>query len=255
MKIMTFNLRFDNAQDGSNGWPHRRDMLVDVIKHHQPAILGTQEGMERQLVFLQESLPGYRMHAPRRTWDDTCQYPTLFTRRDAFDVLDGGEFWLSLTPDVHRSKNWDSAFPRMMSYGLLRDRAANRTLWVLVTHLDHMGGEARIRQAGLIASWLNERREPCILLGDFNDFPESAVHHVLIRPATILADTWQVLEKSENEASMTHHDFYGVPGKCRMDWILVSPHFCVRDAAVLRDNRNGKYPSDHFPYATELEWD
>ena len=36
----------------------------------------------------------------------------------------------------------------------------------------------------------------------------------------------------------------------RMDWILVTPHFRVKDATVILDHVEGRYPSDHFPYMT-----
>jgi endonuclease/exonuclease/phosphatase family metal-dependent hydrolase len=53
---------------------------------------------------------------------------------------------------------------------------------------------------------------------------------------------------------MTHHGFTGIPQKTRMDWVLVSKHFRVVDARIIRDNAEGRYPSDHFPYLVELEW-
>ena len=62
------------------------------------------------------------------------------------------------------------------------------------------------------------------------------------------------IEYLEDQFSMTHHDFRGVPGKCRMDWVLVSGEFKVKDARIIRDHFGGRYPSDHFPYAVEVDW-
>ena len=255
MQIMTFNLRFENDRDGENSWSHRRDLLVEIIRESCPDVLGTQEGTQSQLAYLEDHLPQYQMQALGRFWDDTCQYPTLFFRADRVRLVEGGEFWLSRTPSIHRSKDWDSAFPRMMSYGLMTDLEAQKTFWIAVTHLDHMGSEARLKQAEILAEWLSERAGPHILMGDFNDVPQSAVHHRLISPRTGLRDTWQVLLRAEDEASMTHHNFHGVPQQCRMDWILVSREFRVLDAVVVRSNRDGRYPSDHFPYAALLDWE
>ena len=81
-----------------------------------------------------------------------------------------------------------------------------------------------------------------------------AVHRILTEGELGLLDTWQILERAEDQSSMTHHDFRGVPGKCRMDWILVSDDFLVEEACIIRDNLGGRYPSDHFPYAVQLEW-
>lgn len=255
MRVMTFNLRFENDLDGENSWSYRRDVLVEVVQRFVPSILGTQEGTPGQLKYLQRRLPQYKMHEPCRPEDEKCQYPTLFYLEESFRLKDGGEFWLSKAPGIHRSKDWDSAFPRMMSYCLLEDLQNKKCLWAAVTHLDHVGIEARKEQATIIAEWMRAKgREPRLLMGDFNDMPDSPAHRILTAPKAALDDSWRLLERSENEHSMTHHDFHGVPRKCRMDWILVSRDFRVLDAHIVRDQRDGRYPSDHFPYAVDLDW-
>jgi len=254
MLIMTANLRFENDRDGENSWLHRRDLVVQVVRKYLPSILGTQEGTTSQLSYLQENLPDYRIHAPNRLLDATCQYPTLFYRLDHFQFIEGNEFWLSKTPEVHRSKNWDSAFPRMMSYALLGDLSIHRKLWAVVTHLDHIGVEARLEQARIISSWVQQQTEPIVLMGDFNTGPDSWVHELLTSDESGLHDSWQTLMRAEDDQSLTHHGFVGVPQKGRLDWILVSRHFVVRDAAIIRDQFDGRYPSDHFPYTAQVEW-
>lgn len=254
MMCMTFNLRFRNDRDGENAWDLRKHLVVQVIRKYRPSLLGTQEGTMEQLLYLRDHLPEYRMHAPHRTWDDTCQYPTLYYLPDHFRLVDGGEFWLSTSPAVHRSKAWDSAFPRMMNYALLEDIVEARSFWVVVTHLDHIGAQAKLEQGKMIAGWLKKRKNAAIVMGDFNDFPHSAVHGVLVSENTGLQDSWLILGRQEDTASMTHHDFRGVPSKCRMDWVLLTRHFRVTDAVIVRDNSDGRYPSDHFPYAVEFHW-
>ncbi|MBW2636210.1 MAG: endonuclease/exonuclease/phosphatase family protein [Deltaproteobacteria bacterium] len=255
MRIVTFNLRFENDNDGLNGWSYRRKSVARLIERYAPSILGTQEGKLSQLSYLQENLPAYAIHTPDRIRDDVSQCPTLFIKHDAFEVLEGKEEWLSKTPDVHLSKDWDSAFPRMMSYAKLLHKESSTYLWVAVTHLDHIGIEARYNQAKIIANWAKNRKGPVILMGDFNDNPGSPVHEVLTAPDTTLQDTWQILKRKENQESFTNHGFDGIPQKTRMDWALVSPHFHVTDAAIIRDNVAGRYPSDHFPYCVDLEWE
>jgi endonuclease/exonuclease/phosphatase family metal-dependent hydrolase len=255
IRIMTFNLRFENDNDGLNGWSYRRKSVTRLINKHAPSILGTQEGKLSQLSYLQKNLPAYRIHSPNRIRDDNSQCPTLFIKHDEFEVLEGKEEWLSKTPDIHLSKDWDSAFPRMMSYAKLLHKKSDTYLWVVVTHLDHIGIEARYNQAKIIADWAANVQEPIILMGDFNDNPGSPVHEVLTTPDTTLRDTWQILKRKENHDSFTNHGFDGIPQKTRMDWILVSPHFHITDAAIIRDNVAGRYPSDHFPYCVDLEWE
>ncbi len=255
MRFMTFNLRFENEADGPFAWEFRRDFVVRVIELHGPHILGTQEGTRSQLEFLADRLsPQYEMVAVNRIWDSTCQYPTFFYKKEDFVFIQGGEFWLSRTPRIHRSKNWDSAFPRMMSHASFRENRTGREFTAVVTHLDHMGDKARVEQSRMIGAWLSDQSRPCILLGDFNDRPGSRVHRILTEEYINMLDTWQVLQKPENERSMTRHDFQGNPEKFRMDWILHTGDFRVQEACILRDNLEGFYPSDHYPYLAILEW-
>ena len=253
MRVMTFNIRFENTTDGANSWFYRREPVAEIIRRYLPAIVGTQEGRWSQLLDLEERLPEYHLYAPERVVDETCQYPTLFFLREKFIPLAGGEFWLSETPDAHRSKSWDSAFPRMLSFAKLQITGTEKIFWVGVTHLDHLGSEARRRQGVLLANWASSLNYPLILMGDFNDSPDSELHAILTRHNTRLLDTWHALGRAESEQSVTNHGFTGIPKKYRIDWILTSPEFHVKDASIIRDNFRGSYPSDHFPYLVDLE--
>jgi endonuclease/exonuclease/phosphatase family metal-dependent hydrolase len=252
---MTLNLRFENDFDGENLWIRRRDLLVETVLKYRPQVLGTQEGKPSQFAFLSDKLDGYRISADSRYWDDNCQYPTLYYQEDFFTLVAGGEFWLSETPEVHLSKSWDSAFPRMISYALLAIKANGSHIWLAVTHLDHISEKARIEGARMICEWAEGRENPIILLGDFNDLPGSEVHGTLTGLGTPFVDSWQVAARAEDEQGYTHHGFTGIPQKGRIDWVLTTPEFKVLDVAVIRDEQAGRYPSDHFPYLADLELD
>ncbi len=252
LRVMTFNLRFENDRDGPNAWEHRKEMVAALIDRYSPDILGTQEGKWPQLLYLAEMLPEYRLCVDDRPFDPKIQCPTLFVRKSRFRILNHNDIWLSETPDIYLSKSWDSAFPRMMSYCRMIDDTGSMHLYAGVTHLDHMGVAARVNQARIIASWAGKMQEPVILMGDFNEAPASDVHRILTAPETKLFDTWQVLEKPEDETSYTHHGFTGKPRHARMDWVLADASFRVTDARILRDAEDGAYPSDHFPYMADL---
>ncbi len=252
MKIMTFNLRFENDRDGDNNWIHRRQMVVDVINRYEPDILGTQEGKWDQLVFLDESLSAYQVVMPGRVPDKKIQCATLFVRKSACRVLAAEDFWLSKTPGVHLSKDWDSAFPRMLSFARLRFEKTGREIVAAVTHLDHMGVEARLQQAKIIAQWAQDQKYPVVLTGDFNDAPHSNPYKVLTSPDTRLCDTWKTMGQEESRKAFTRHGFNGIPQVSRMDWILADCGFRVTDTRVVHDHVDGRYPSDHFPYLAEL---
>jgi endonuclease/exonuclease/phosphatase family metal-dependent hydrolase len=143
----------------------------------------------------------------------------------------------------------------MMSYGRFREIETGREFWGAVTHLDHLGAVGRLEQGRIIAQWLQARSAPIVLLGDFNDSPGSDVHRLLTGPEVGLVDVWEGLGMLEGEASMTHHDFCGIPQKFRMDWVLASRELGAVDARIVRDHLDGRYPSDHFPFYAELAWE
>jgi endonuclease/exonuclease/phosphatase family metal-dependent hydrolase len=249
---MTFNLRFENEDDGGNAWACRREMAVEVINRYQPDILGTQEGKWSQISYLSNQLPGYTPFLPGREPDPVIQCPTLFFRKQAVTILKGGEFWLSETPEVHLSKSWDSAFPRMMSWAEVRFSGCEKNLIAAVTHLDHLVPAARQEQARIIQDWADRQNDPIILMGDFNDAPASPAHNILTGGR--LRDTWLMANQHDTPSSFTRHRFDGIPLIARLDWILADLCFQVRDVQIVHDHTDGRYPSDHFPYVADLEY-
>jgi endonuclease/exonuclease/phosphatase family metal-dependent hydrolase len=253
MRVMTFNLRFANPADGPDAWEFRKEMVVRLITRRAPDLLGTQEGTVPQLDYLTEHLSGYLPLTAHRQVDATCQYPTIFCRRGRFQVLESGEFWLSETPRVHRSKSWGSAFPRMVNYGLLREEGREQDFYFLNTHLDHISADARLQGARMIREYFIPRGKPLILAGDFNEPPESPVYQELVSPGGPIHDSWRGIHPRADEASTQVH-FDGRPRGSRIDWILITPPFQVLTAAIVTDHEDGRYPSDHFPYEVEVEY-
>lgn len=253
MRVMTVNLRFPNPKDGYHFWYVRKKAVIKLILSYSPTLLATQEGTIAQLNYLARKLPGYTLFSKGRVWTDKCQYPTIFYKKSEITAYDGGEFWLSKTPGVHLSKDWGSAFPRMISFMRARSVNSDVLFWFATTHLDNISDKARKQQAEVIRVWIESRMEPVILAGDFNDVPGSEVYKRLVKPTGPLRDTWSLLEKPENENSLTHHGFTGVPQWGRIDWILVDDAFEPVNASLVREEIDGRYPSDHFPYWVDLE--
>jgi len=215
--------------------------------------LGTQEGTVPQLRYLEERLSGYLPLTAHRQVDPTCQYPTIFYRADRFELQESDEFWLSETPRAHRSRSWDSAFPRMVTYGLFREKGREEWFYFINTHLDHISAAARRQGARMIREFFFPLERPLILVGDFNEPPDEAVYRALVREDGPLRDTWRAVHPKGEEAP-TQHGFDGRPRGSRIDWILAGPRFKVRRVAVVTDNQNGRYPSDHFPYEAKVDY-
>jgi len=256
LRLMTINLRFENDQDTKQPWEKRKDLVLKIIKDRKPHILGTQEGRSRQLMYLALKLRDYHMVMNGRTLDPLSQYPTLFISKD-LKVVESGEFWLSNTPHIHLSKDWDSAFPRMISYALIRPFGAEKELLVATTHLDNKGKMAREMQSRVILNWLRKFDSLfMILMGDFNEAPGGKVHKLFCEEGGFL-DTWTLAHKEDTEDSFSFHGFTGIAKLARLDWLLIrlgpAKGLKILEAEFIKEQRGPIMPSDHFPYYVSLK--
>ncbi len=122
LNIMSLNLRKETEEDGENNWPERIGLVVRLINEVMPHLFGTQEGRRPQVYGLLEALEGYGIADHHRHWDPQRFYPCIFYRRDALEILESGDRWLSETPEVHASKSWGSAYPRLATWARYRSR-------------------------------------------------------------------------------------------------------------------------------------
>ena len=258
LRVMTFNLRHAGAvEDGENGWAHRRDLVIDTIRGYGPDLLGTQECLAEQGDFLGERLPDYEMVGVCR--DDGCRLgeaAAILFCRERFERLDAGDFWLSETPATIGSRGWDARLPRICSWVRLRERSSNRDILFLNTHFDHLGSAAQVASAKLIRDWLwsQPRRPPVIITGDFNIGPGSEPWNRLTdEQGLALVDAIESV-RPQGPPLGTFHGFTGQDTGERIDWILCSQHFAVLSAAIVGTDREGRYPSDHFPVTADLRW-
>src|SRR5690348_4536765 len=100
LRVMSFNIRYGTAKDGENHWDKRHQFLLETIQAFDPDLLGTQETLAFQREYLAEKLKVYDIFGVGR--DDgreAGEMAALFYKRDRFEKLDGGNFWLSETPD------------------------------------------------------------------------------------------------------------------------------------------------------------
>ena len=262
IRVMSFNIRYGTARDGENSWPRRRDFLVETIQSFGPDLLGTQETLADQRDFLAEKLPGYESHGVGR--DDgqkKGEMAALFFKKDRFEKLAGGHFWLSDTPDAVGKKGWDAALPRLVSWVKLKEPKApdEPPLLFLNTHFDHMGVKARAESAQLIRKKISELGQGCrvVVTGDFNAGEGSGPYQALFandgKAASPVMDTLRVYQPARQKEEGTFTEFKATStGGERIDWIGCSPHFEVRTAGIDRTQKNGSTPSDHFPVTAVL---
>lgn len=262
VRVMSFNIRYGTARDGENHWDRRKDHLVDTIRAYDPDLLGTQETLAFQRDFIGDKLTGYDHFGVGRDFgDDRGEMAALFYKRDRFEKLDGGHFWLSDMPDKVGSKSWDSSLPRMVTWVKLRDRLhANATPLIFFnTHFDHQGATARLEAARLLRRQIEILGKDAfvVVTGDFNTGPGSPPYEALFgsadgKPAPVI-DSFRAVNPDVTPSEGTFSSFKAAnTGGARIDWIGVSRDWQIRSAGIDRTSRDGRTPSDHFPVTAIL---
>jgi endonuclease/exonuclease/phosphatase family metal-dependent hydrolase len=246
--LITCNIRFDNPADGSKSWSYRRELLKETLLKHQPDVIATQEGRFAQLLDLAELLPEFELVDQHRSWIKERMYPSFFVRKGIFEIIKSDDLWLSETPHIAGSSSFDSAFPRLMTYLKIQPRNHHQTLMFVNTHLDHVKKETRANQIRVLSKevkkcWHNGH--PLIIMGDFNDAPDSEVRNHLMESFPGLQDAWK---KFHSQEETSHHAFTGeMQNGSRIDWILIDQSIQVESALMDKSQKDGLYPTDHFP--------
>ncbi len=260
LRVMSSNVRFGTAKDGPDAWDSRHERLRACWAEEKADLVGTQEMLPFQAEFLQQAFPDYVYVGRSRDLDnDQGEQCGIFYRRARFVELERGHFWLSETPDLPGSKGWDANLPRMVTWVKLYDREAAQPFVFVNTHFDHQGETARVRSAELLhrrlAPWLANDR--VILTGDFNCGENSPPYTALLSDFTsapALRDSYRVVHPEATGDEGTFNGFQGHRNGPRIDWILVTHEWHIEDAAIVRTDFAGRYPSDHFPVTATLRW-
>ena len=256
LRVGTFNVRCDFAQDGEQRWEQRKDRLAAALRQWQPDVLGMQEPLRHQLDFIREALPAYdSVGVGRDDGQSAGEFCPVFFRRDRFELTSSGTFWFSDTPSVPGSKHWGNRIPRLCTWVCLTDleaaSAGDAAFRFYNLHLDHESQPARERSASLLLERISAAPEDAaIVAGDFNAEPANPA--ILALGAAGSPVPVSALSQCFPHPPGTFHGFTGQASGGPIDYLFVSPQWEVVDAEVLHGDGQTPYISDHFPLAATL---
>lgn len=257
VRVMTFNIRYNEPRDGEDAWPKRKTKVADVIRFHKADLVGVQEALVLQVRDLDSLLPAFgRCGVGRDDGKDGGEFSAIFYRRDRFQILDCGTFWLSPTPEVPGSKGWDAAYPRIVTWAKFKDRVSRKTFLHFNTHFDHRGEKARTESASLIHKKISEiaGKFPVVLSGDLNVVEDTAAYRTLT-DATATPRLFDAKYASVNGhfgGDSTFNEFKELQPGRKIDYIFVSQGVKVFEHGALSDRWNGRWASDHLPVLAEI---
>lgn len=169
LNIITFNILVElSVPKGVGPWKDRKDLCVQLLREKNPDLIGFQEPTPRQVTQLREALPEYEAvfyDEKKPGYTDA----TLFYKKDLFELLERGHWWLSPTPD-RVSVGFGNALPRILVWAKLKHRPTGRELYAFNTHFDN-SAPSQERMAELCEKQFVpflEKKLPMFFFGDFN---------------------------------------------------------------------------------------
>ncbi len=256
-RLMSFNVRYDTATDGVHNWAHRRRLVAETVRYHDPDVVGVQEAMTHQLRELESMLPAYEwVGDPRDTAARSGEHTAVGYRRARFTAAATDTFWLSETPEAANSVGWDARHPRVATWARLHEPGADRAMVVLNTHLDHHGERARregikvalARLAGLVDD------DVVVCCGDFNcvvgDPAHAAASDYPLPDGRHLRDSRRLAPRCHGPTT-TRTDFEGLVPDMGIDHVFVSDDVEVTGWSAVTDRDDTHYASDHLPVVVD----
>jgi endonuclease/exonuclease/phosphatase family metal-dependent hydrolase len=253
LKISSYNIRMNRANDGVNNWNLRKDKVNELIRYHDFDIVGVQEAFKDQLDDMLRMKEYAYTGSGREDGKSAGEHSAILYKTSRFKLLKSGDFWYSETPDVP-GKGWDArCCNRICSWARFKDLVTKKEFYVFNSHFDHEGVEARRNSGKLLVAKMKEiaGKLPVIAMGDLNSTPET---EQVVYISQHYNDTFNASEMPPYGPIGTFNAFkYDAALKDRIDYIFVSEHFKVKKYATLTDSYQQKFPSDHLPVVVDLE--
>lgn len=250
--LITYNIRMNTAGDGENAWPLRKERVASLLKFHEADIFNVQEALPEQMDDLTAMFPEFACVGVGR--DDGIrkgEHMGVFYKKDRFEKITDGMFWLSETPDKP-GFGWDAVCNRYVQWIRLKDNITKKTFYVFDTHFDHRGVKAREESSKMIIRYIrdiNKENLPLILTGDLNLVKTSAPVQMIL---TELKDAMDVTQAPHYGPENTSGGFEVKVLRAKIDYIFVNEGVIVLRHGHLSDSFGLSYPSDHLPVLAEV---
>lgn len=248
LSVGTFNVRYNDPNDGENAWPHRKDFVFEIIRSNEIGVWGLQEILSGDQFedFINEFSEDFGFVIR----PDRDQHDIIIYDKTLWKLIDKG-FSYEMEPPGY----WQPAY---VIWARLYHISTGLEFTFANTHLD--GSLEQIKSA---RKFLESLEKPLILFGDFNSFPVLNPYNDelpgmdVMKEGNFLIDVFGQLHKNNRQTSGC-----GFEPTCpdltfdaRIDWIMADQRFKTLSSEIMIVRKNEKNPSDHFPTVAEIEYE
>ena len=249
LKVISFNIRCCDDENG-NSIAERAPRLNNVISHYDADLIGFQEytpkwekPIREYFCDKYENFNKYRAETQRES------SPILW-RKNKFECLKTGYFWLSDTPEVE-SRGWDELYNcfRMCVYVILQEKKSKKIFTFMNTHFG-FGDNGQIKSVQLIDEYCKKISSyPTFIIGDFNMTPDCPAYTVMSERFT------DVNAATDNDLRTTYHAYNpeGMTTNEHIDYCFINPKIRPISQKIIDDKVDGMFPSDHYGLYIKIE--
>lgn len=244
LSILDYNVRC--ADDGAGKLvDERAPRLQKLANQLNPDLMGFQEVTPKWRGLLEGYFSkDYDYVYKERNPGGECT--PIFWKKDKFQKMDEGYFWLSETPDTE-SKGWNASYYRICSWVRLKVKATGSEFLYFNSHWDggdvvHIGSAqltlSRARKEGAFTKYA------MFLTADFNMTPWGKGYQTLVESGE-LSDVNYDLENIQ-DGTVNGYNESGTSGGRIIDMCFYSPGKAVPVSyRILNEKIDGGYISDH----------
>ena len=276
LKILCQNLRYAGGKKEigtDNEASIRRHRFQWLVKKYDPDIIGMQEINDRWIEMLQEDLGDtYDLYYQYRgALNGSNESEPMMWKRDKFEKVEEGSFWLSETPDQANPPGFNQYYPRICNWVRLKDKESGKIIRLGSTHFGFYDNNEPIKVIRALFEKECEKAgdEPYIFMGDFNIGYQEEKYNVLMDTKAFY-DLRPAAEAAAKEGKCclgdirigTNNGFNHLDGKRVIDYIIGGSNtpieirafgYCYERPAVPEKGIGEGFVSDHFALYAEVE--
>ena len=247
LKVISFNVR--NCNDPISGSVlERAPRIKKVTAPYDADVIGLQEYTHNWEASIKELFSDYEIYNQYRCEGPFFEGTPILWKKDKFDLINKGCFWLSDTPNV-MSKGYDSlGYHRICLYVTLKDKASGTVFTFLNTHFG-FGDDGQVKSAKLIKKYASEiTSAPFFITGDFNMQPTSLGYLEFVK------DMGDANALTVNDRRATYHGYHTETAKQEhIDYCFINNQVKAVNFKIIDELDDGKYPSDHYGLYIEID--
>lgn len=245
LKVITFNIRYCDDENG-HSIKERAPRLKKVVEPYEADIIGLQECTPPYLEIIEKYWSDkYEIFNKYRAQSNLESTPILW-RKDKFECLKKGWFWLSDTPE-EESKGWDEGHCyRICLYAVLKDKESGKIFTAMNTHFG-FGDKCQTDSVRLVYDYSRKISDnPTFITGDFNMTPETVGYKEMTK---LFAD---VNAQTAKDMRTTFHGYDVDYTGEHIDYCFINSKVKPEKSEMIDALVDGKFPSDHYGIYFEL---